>query len=191
MTEIEERHLKVVQFPIDEVQNEDDVGEIELTANDITEAEKVEFLQFTRQGMNRQEAARALGYKARPWRAITSPSSPFYDEEFANAYADAKGSPEAKLHFLERLREETTRRALMDSDRLLEKLMLVHDPDWVPLRQKDVNVNIHAYIQQHFKDLPTELLEQLLAALEAGEKAEIVEGEAHEITAGGTDGDED
>ena len=157
----------------------------ELTAADITEAEKVQFLELVRQGHNRQEAGKVLGYKARPWRAICSPSSPHYDEDFANAYADAIGSPEAKFHFIERLREETTRRALTDSDRLLEKLMLVHDPDWVPLRQKDVNVNIHAYIQQHFKDLPTELLEQLLAALEGQE--EIVEGEVHELPPGGNE----
>lgn len=169
----------------------EDVEVVDRTAAEITEAEKVEFLHLVRQGLNRQEAASVLGYKARPWRAITSPESRFYDEEFANAYADAKGSPEAKLNFIERLREETTRRALLDSDRLLEKLMLVHDPDWIPLRQKDVNVNIHAVIQQHFKDLPTELLEQLLAALDqAAGQEEIVEGEYAELTSGGNDGDE-
>jgi hypothetical protein len=157
----------------------------ELVASDITEAEKAQFLQLVRQGHNRQEAAKVLGYKARPWRAVCSPSSPHYDEDFANAYAEAVGSPEAKLYFVERLREETMRRAMMDSDRLLEKLMLVHDPDWVPLRQKDVNVNIHAYIQQHFKDLPTDLLEQLLAALDKEAAGEIIEGEAHELPPGG------
>ena len=164
--------------------------ERELVASDITEAEKAQFLQLVRQGYNRQEAAKVLGYKARPWRAVCSPSSPHYDEDFAIAYADAVGSPEAKHYFLERLREETQRRALLDSDRLLEKLMLVHDPDWVPLRQKDVNVNIHAYIQQHFKDLPTDLLEQLLAALDA-QAGEIVEGEINELPPGGNDGDQD
>lgn len=153
----------------------------ELVASDITEAEKAQFLQLTRQGYDRQEAAKILGYKARPWRAVCSTSSPFYDEDFAVAYADAVGSPEAKHYFLERLREETQRRALNDSDRLLEKLMLVHDPDWVPLRQKDVNVNIHAYIQQHFKDLPTDLLERLLEALDGEAAGEITEGEFSEL----------
>jgi hypothetical protein len=157
----------------------------ELVAADITEAEKTQFLQLVRQGHNRQEAAKIIGYKARPWRAVCSPSSPFYDEDFANGYAEAIGSPEAKLYFVERLREETMRRALLDSDRLLEKLMLVHDPDWIPLRQKDVNVNIHAYIQQHFKDLPTELLEQLLTALDAEASGEIVDAEISELPPGG------
>lgn len=175
--------LNVIVGGFGEEPDDKDTEPVELTAADITEAEKVEFLQLTRQGFNRQEAAFALGYMARPWRAITSPASPFYDEEFANAYAEAKGSPEAQLNFVERLREETTRRALLDSDRLLEKLMLVHDPEWVPLRQKDVNVNIHAYIQQHFKDLPTDLLKQLLEALDKS-SGEIVEGEVLELTSG-------
>lgn len=160
-------------------------AEVELTASDITAAEKAQFLQLVRQGHNRQEAAKVIGYKARPWRAVCSPASPFYDEDFANAYADAIGSPEAKLYFLERLREETVRRALTDSDSLLTKLMLVHDPEWAPLRQKDVNVNIHAYIQQHFKDLPTDLLEQLLSALDKEAAGEIVEGEVHELPPAG------
>lgn len=172
--------LNLVTLPVPALPAESDR---ELSASDITEAEKVEFVQLVRQGLNRQEAAKALGYRARPWRAITMPSSPFYDEDFANEYADAIGSPGAKLFFVERLREETTRRALNDSDRLLEKLMLVHDPEWVPLRQKDVNVNIHAYIQQHFKGLPTDLLEELLAALDR-QADEIVEGEAHELPRG-------
>lgn len=170
-----------------------EVEESELTASDITPAQKAEFLQLSRQGFNRQEAAGALGYKARVWRGICSPESRHYDEEFANAYAEVRGSPEAKLNFIERLRDETHRRAMLDSDRLLEKLMLVHDPDWVPLRQKDVNVNIHAVIQQHFKDLPTELLEQLLAALDKadGDPQLIENAEYHELAQlppGGTNG---
>jgi hypothetical protein len=165
----------------------------EKSAAEITEAEKVEFLQYIRQGFNRQEAAGALGYRGRVWRSLTSPKSRHYDEEFANAYAEAIGSPESKLHFLERLREEGFRRAMVDSDRLLEKLLLVHDPDWQVLRQKDVNVNIRAVIQQQFRDLPTDLLEQLLAYLDArsGDTQEIEDAEFKELTpAGGSDGED-
>ncbi len=171
----------------------DRVAEAELNgvAADITESEKVEFLQFCRQGFNRQEAAQALGYKARPWRAITSPESPYFDEDFTNRYMEVRGSPEAKMNMLERLREEGFRRAMLDSDRLLEKWLMVHDPEWAVLRQKDVNVNITAVLQQRFKDLPTHLLEQLLAHLDETEgPREIVEGEFHELTAGGNGGDE-
>lgn len=163
----------------------------EPTAADITEAEKVEFLQLIRQGLDRQEAAMALGYRARPWRALTSTKSPNYDEDFANAYAEATGSPEAKLNFLERLRSETTRRALIDSDRLLEKLMTVHDPDWAVLRQKDVNVNVRAIFEARFKELPTDLLKQVLEALEDQEQGVIEDAQFAELPAGGNGGDGD
>lgn len=161
----------------------------EKTAASITEVEKVEFLQLTRQGYNRQEAAHALGYRARVWRSLCSPESRHYDEDFANRYADAKGSPETRLNMVERLREEGFRRAMIDSDRLLEKYLMVFDPEFAVLRQKDVNVNIRAVIQQQFRDLPTELLEQLLRYLDerSGETQEIVEGEYAELPAGGND----
>lgn len=151
-----------------EVEAPYDEDEEEKTTADITEAEKVEFLQLVRQGLNRMEAARVLGYKARCWRAVCSPHSQFYDEDFSKHYAEAIGSFEYAEHRLERLRAETQRRALNDSDRLLEKMMMVHDPEWAVLRQKDVNVSVNVLIQQVFKTLPTEKLEQLLAWLEEG-----------------------
>lgn len=164
--------------------------DFERTAADITEAEKVEFLQLIRQGYNRQEAAGALHYRARVWRSLCSPESRHYDEDFANAYADAKGSPETRLNMVERLREEGFRRAMIDSDRLLEKYLMVFDPEFAVLRQKDVNVNIRAVIQQQFRDLPTELLEQLLQHLDQQAAEQIVEGEFAELNpAGGNDGD--
>jgi hypothetical protein len=152
----------------DELGEIEDEDEEEKHTSDITEAEKVEFLQHIRAGLNRMEAARVLGYKGRHWRALGSPHSQFYDEDFARAYAEAIGSFEYAEHRLERLRAETQRRAMMDSDRLLEKMMMVHDPEWSVLRQKDVNVSINVLIQQVFKTLPTEKLEQLLAWLEEG-----------------------
>lgn len=184
----ERPELTVLTFP-GKREEEEREPSYEKTAGDITPQEKVEFLQLTRQGYDRQEIAEHLGYRARPWRAICSPASPNYDEEFANAYAEAKGSPEARLNFLERLRAETTRRALMDSDRLLEKLMLVHDPDWQVLREKNLSVNIHAILEQRFKDLPTDLLRQLYEAMGGDENAEVVDGEYRELPpAGGDDG---
>lgn len=91
---------------------------------------------------------------------------------------------------VERLREEGFRRAMIDSDRLLEKYLMVFDPEFAVLRQKDVNVNIRAVIQQQFRDLPTELLEQLLQHLDQQAAEQIVEGEFAELNpAGGNDGD--
>lgn len=160
----------------------------ERTVAEVTEAEKVQFLQLIRQGLNRQEAANALDYKARIFRALCAPESKFYDEDFAAAYGDAIGSLEHRAGHLERLRAEAQRRALTDSDRLLEKLLMVYDPDWQVLRQKDVNVNVHVLVERVFSKLPLERKEMLLSWLDEIEEGEVVDAQVvGEITAGGTE----
>lgn len=152
----------------------------EPTTADITEQEKALFLQNIYQGLNRQECARALGYKGKHFRALCSPQSPFYDEDFKVKYDEAIGSFEHAESRLERLRSEAQRRALIDSDRLLEKLLMVHDPDWAVLRERktESNVNIAVLVQQQLKSLPTESLQQILALIESGE---TIDGEALEL----------
>lgn len=157
---------------------------IERNPGQISPQEKYEFLQLIHQGLDRSEAARRLGYVGRHFRALCSPQSPFYDEEFAKEYGEAISSLEFETNRLERLRAEAMRRALIDSDRLLEKLLMVHDPDWEKLRERrtDVNVNIQAFVQQHFRSLPTERLEQILAWLEENETMTI-DAQARELPA--------
>lgn len=164
--------------------------EQERTTADITEGEKIQFLQLVRQGLDRREAAKALGYKARPWRALTSPMSPFYDEEFAHAYGEATRSPEYQVHYTERLREEVNRRAMTDSDRLLEKLAMVHLPEWQILRQKEVNVSVSVLVERVFNQLPKDRLEQILRWLDEqeGETIELAEvTEVAELPRGGNE----
>lgn len=146
---------------------------------DITEGEKYEFLQHVRLGLNRQEAAQLLGYKGRHFRAITSPKSPYYDEDFARSFGEIIGSLEFEHNRLERLREAAMRRALGGSDRLLERLLMVHDPDWRVLRESktEVNVNVRALVETHFKSLPTDKLRELIELVEGN----IIEGEGEEI----------
>ena len=156
----------------------------EKTVADIDEAEKVEFLQYVAQGFDRQEAANALGYKGRHFRALCSPKSDFYDEDFARSYGEAIGSLEHEQHRLERLRAEGFRRAMTDSDRLLEKHLMVYDPNWAVLRQKDYSVNVTAIIESRLKMLPTELLEQVVDALEGRGEMPIEAAEYFELTEG-------
>ena len=152
---------------------------IQRTPGDITTDEKYEFLQLIKQGLDRSESARKLGYVGRHFRAICSPQSPFYDEDFARDYGQAISSTEYETNRLERLRAEAQRRALIDSDRLLEKLLMVHDPDWGVLRERktESNVNIAVLVQQQLKELPTDKLEQILSLIDSGETvdAEIIE----------------
>ena len=143
----------------------------ERSPGDIMEAEKYEFLHLIKQGYNRSEAAQSLGFRGRHFRSVCSPKSMFYDEDFAREYGLAIGSLEYEHNRLERLRDEAQRRALGGSDRLLEKLLMVHDPEWEVLRQKttDVNINIRALVETHFKALPVERLEQILQWVEENE----------------------
>lgn len=157
---------------------------VERTVADITEGDKLEFLQMVRNGLNRQEAAKALDFKGRHFRSLCSPHSPFYDEEFAATYGQAVGSLEHAEGRLERLRAEAQRRALTDSDRLLEKMLLVYDPDWAVLRQKEVNVSVNVLVQRVFKNLPVERLEQILAWLDEQENGVIDAAEFAELAPG-------
>lgn len=159
------------------------VEERERTVADITEAEKVEFLQGIRHGLDRQESARTLGYKARCFRALCSPQSHFYDEEFARSYGEAIGSLEHEQFRLERLRSEAFRRAMTDSDKLLEKLLMVYDPEWQKLRERDVNVNVHTVIENYFRSLPSDKLQQILDWYEESQ-GEIVDGQVLELPVG-------
>lgn len=162
--------------------SEDDDRKKDRSVSEITEAEKVEFLQMIRHGLDRQEAANALGFHGRHFRALCSAKSHFYDEEFARAYGEAIGSMEHEQHRLERLRAEGFRRAMTDSDRLLEKYLMVYDPDWQKLRSTEHTVNVHALIEQRLKVLPTPLLKQVLEALDS--KAEIEDAEFRELGPG-------
>jgi hypothetical protein len=162
-------------------------SEREVTAGDISETDKFEFLQMIRQGMNPQEASRALGHKPRHFRSLRSPQSRYFDEEFKNDFEEANNSFEHADAELERLRAEVWRRAMLDSDRLIEKLSLIKDPEWEVLRQKDVNVNVQVLVQRVFKDLPTEQLRQILAWVQAHEGGEITEAEFSELPSGNAD----
>jgi hypothetical protein len=147
----------------------------ERSPGDISAAEKYEFLHLVRQGLNRKEAANMLGYKGRHFRSICSPLSMFYDEEFAAEYGQVIGSVEFAHNHLERLRDAATERALGGSDRILEKLLMIHDPDWKVLREREVNVNIRQVLEMHFRSLPTERLEQLLSWMDEMETIDATE----------------
>jgi hypothetical protein len=178
-----------VDFPSKhpEYRNELEDVAAERTVTEITETDKYQFLQMIRQGLNRQEAANSLDFKGRHFRAICSPQSNHYDEDFARSYAEAIGSLEFAEGRLERLRAEGFRRAMLDSDRILIKLLEVYDPDWEKLRQKDVNVNVNVLIERVFDKLSTEQLEQLQRWLDDGHSIEDADFIELGLPAGGTD----
>lgn len=165
--------------PVSDDYTEDDDSREDVRAGkspgDIKETDKYEFLQLMRQGLNRARAAEVLGFYGRHFRAICSPLSPFYDEEFAASYGEVRGSLEHAEGRLERLQAEAERRALAGSDRLLEKLLMVHDPDWKKLRENNtqVEVNVRHFIETHFKSLNAVQIQELIDALDRGEEIPV------------------
>lgn len=123
-----------------------------------------QYLDAVREGFNPQEAAEQAGQTATQFRAIRSPKSKYYDEDFAAQFREAYKSTEYEESRLERIRCEILRRALRDSDRLLEKLAVVYDPDWAFMRHKSVEItgSLDTFVQQHFGHLSSAQLQQIV-----------------------------
>jgi hypothetical protein len=111
----------------------------------ISDEEKERFLELIASGYSRPEAADALGQTGRRFRALCSEKSPYYDADFRRRFEKltAKGG-EYEANLRERLQAAAIERGLHSSDRLLEKLLVIHDPDWEAFKpsQFQGNVNI-------------------------------------------------
>lgn len=135
--------------------------------------QKLDFLEHTRQGHNRHVAAGMVGAKGSQFRALCSENSQYYDERFARVYREIHESGEFEDNRLELLRGEAMVRALKDSDRLIEKLLLLYDPDWQPLRTQrvDVNASLEVWAQNALPGISNETLQRVIAELESEQAA--------------------
>ena len=143
----------------------------------ITEEQKLDFLELTRAGYLRPEAARIVGSTGSRFRALCNPEGQNYDERFARIYNSIHESGEHEANRLDRLREAAFTRAILESDRLLEKLMLIYDPHWEPLRTQrvDINANIESFVQQHFGKLNAEQIRQVIAWVKENGEENIID----------------
>lgn len=142
----------------------------------ITQEQKLDFLEYIRQGYIRPEAARMTreDLTGSDFRKLCNPNSVHYDERFARCYDQAvEVGSEHEDNLLDRLRESALGRALTISDRLLEKEMMIHDPNWAFLRSQriDVNTNLEALVHQHFGHLGAEQLRQIISLAKENERA--------------------
>lgn len=145
------------------------------TSYELDDDLKARFLDLVAQGYTRPEAAAALDGNARQYRALCNPASPNYDDKFAKAYAEIT-EPDGEHHtgLVERLRTATLERALRNSDRLLEKVNIIHDPDWAVHKPQSMQINFNIdEIRQEFRQLPDGDLEAYIEKkqreLEAGD----------------------
>lgn len=145
-------------------------------AGDLTAVDKDDFIQMIYDGYKPDVAAEMLGSTGTQFRRHRRPDSQWYDEEFANRYADAVASDEHATAFLERLRGKVAKMALEDGNvRLLEKLSMIYDPAWEGLRNPNLSVNVNVLLQQAAPSLTREELERLREALVEAKKREEVE----------------
>lgn len=151
-----------------------------------TDEDRRDFLEMFRRGLQRPEAAVELGYTGSQFRALCNPNGANYDPVFARQYNEIEESGEHKENFIERLRQAGIKRAMIDSDRLLEKYSLIYDPDWSVLQTQkiDINANIESVMHNHFKHLNAEQIRQIIAWVKENEDDNIIDAiQHHELEA--------
>lgn len=142
---------------------------------ELTPEHKHEFVNLIREGHRPDSAAEQIGSTATQFRRLRNPQGAHYDPEFTQAYHDALASNEHQANFLELIRDAVWNAAKNGNSRLLEKLSLVYDPHWEPLRHQNlqVDMNIRGLIMR----LPTMTDEELVQAIETEMKRAAVTGQ--------------
>jgi hypothetical protein len=140
----------------------------------ISDDQKREFLELVRSGDLRPIAAQKVGSTGSRFRALCNPDSFHYDEKFAEDYRQIMESGEHQENRLEALRAASDQRAITESDRLLEKLLLIHDPQWEFMRSQKVEVNasLESFVHEHLGSLSSSQIRQLMQWVQEG-KGEI------------------
>lgn len=141
-----------------------------LHAYELTDAMKAEFVALIREGHKPDSAARQIGSTGTQFRRLRNPDSEHYDADFAKAYKDAITSEEHRSSHLERIRDAVWHAAENGNARILEKLSLIYDPDWEPLKNANLNVNVQM-IARVLPYLSTDELERAIAQAEAEQVA--------------------
>ena len=141
----------------------------------ISDEQKADFLDLICQGYSRPAAAEALGCTARQFRALCSPKSSYYDEEFATRYAaltEPGGVQEQAV--VERVESAFIERAVKDSDRAAERVLAARSPLYSFLRPKTFSGNVNVEeLQVFFGELPLGKLLELKEARERERQKEL------------------
>ena len=124
---------------------------------------KERFLELIEQGFTRPEAAESLGQTGSRFRRLTNPMSDQYDEKFAKRYkALVIEGGLGKEALRERLESAAIDRALTSSDRILEKLLMIHDPAWADFKPGNARLEVTGEVLHRLlPTLPMEVLDQI------------------------------
>ena len=132
---------------------------------------KQRFLELIRQGLKPNRAARELDSTGTQFRRLLNPDGAHHDPAFTEAYHAALRSDEHNRNLVEQLRDMQWDRAAAGDTRMIEKLSLIHDPDWEPLRHTNFRVDVN-------------LIARMLPGLSDEELARVIEQAEHETVTG-------
>ncbi len=111
-------------------------------AGDLTAEDKVDFLEAIYDGYNRKQAAEQLDSRGTQFRKLCNPVSVHYDAAFAKAYETAINSQEHIDGELELIRDLQWKQMEKGDSTMIQKMSLIKDPAWAPLRHQNLNVNV-------------------------------------------------
>jgi len=129
------------------------------------------FLELIREGYDPAVAAHEAGSSATRFRRLRHPGGAHYDPDFAQAYEEAMRSPDRERNRLELVRELVWEAARAGNTRIIEKLALIYDPDWEPLRHANLRVDVRILARM----LPGLSDEELERAIRAQEEQQALE----------------
>lgn len=141
---------------------------------DITAEDKADFLEAIYDGFNRKEAAELLDSTGTAFRRLCRPGSEHYDAAFADAYNTAIHSEEHADAFLERIRGFQQQQMEKGDSTMVQKMSLVYDPAWAPLRHQNLNVNVQM-LARILPGISTAELERAYAELEPKKPRAVIE----------------
>jgi hypothetical protein len=130
---------------------------------------KERFLELIAEGFIRPEAARKLEQTGTRFKRICNPDSQHYDADFAKRYDElTRAGGEHRRNFQERLEALALKYAEEGQARLIEKLLVIHHPEWEALRPSNFKMEVSIEkLAVLLPGLSTETLDSVIQELES------------------------
>ena len=153
-------------------------------AHELDADDKETFLEYLRQGMRPNQAAKLLNSTGTQFRRLRSDKSTYYDPEFAEACQLILDSAEHRRSLEDRVRDMVWDSAEEGNISMQWKLALTYLPEFEWAKHQNLNVNMQMQVlTQALPALSMEELERVQAALASGEKPSLAPGEKPALAA--------
>lgn len=140
-------------------------------AHELDAEDRETFLEYLRQGMRPNQAAKELDSTGTQFRRLRSEKSVYYDAEFAEACDLILDSADHRRALEDRVRDMVWDSAEEGNTTMQWKLALTYLPEFEWAKHANLNVNMQMQVlTQALPALSMEELERVQAALASGEK---------------------